>query len=212
MTALITATLILTAASHARGPKITTRIAETIVSTWTCQDQLGAARTQARSPWKPHSPGFRLAELRRWQQRRATCLRVLHARVAMWRRLDAGLDGTPMGGTGRDLEAAGRRYGIHPAFIAAIAGTESSFGAAPCASNRFNAYGLANCGSIWGVPAFRSWRDSYLFMGRFLSSRWPGARTPFDFHGYAACSSCWGSKTEWWMRARFGVGPEVRYP
>lgn len=124
--------------------------------------------------------------------------------------LNRGLAGTPMAGTGAELEQAGREHGIHPAFIAAIAATESSFGAAACASNRFNAYGLANCQGIWHVPDFQSWSESYRFMGRFLAGRWPRADTPWEFYGYAACDSCWGNKVASWMR-RLGFGHGVRY-
>jgi hypothetical protein len=124
--------------------------------------------------------------------------------------LEHGLRGSPMAGTGRELEAAGRRWHISPYFIAAIAATESSLGVAACGN--FNAYGLANCSGRWSVPLFLSWADSYQFMGRFLTTRWPGARTPYDYFGYAACSSCWGRKTAGWMLRLFGVGPSVRYP
>lgn len=124
--------------------------------------------------------------------------------------LNANLGGTPMAGTGFALEAAGWRWHVHPAFIAAIAGTESSYGRLGCHGNPRNAFGLASCGSSWRVPYFATWRQAYEFMGRFLSERWPRARTPFDFHGYAACSSCWGRATAWHM-SRFGLGTDVRY-
>jgi hypothetical protein len=123
--------------------------------------------------------------------------------------LNRGLAGTPMAHTGYHLEAAGWRYRISPFLIASIAGTESSFGAAACRSNRFNAFGLSSCGSGWSVPDFRSWRHVYLFMAKFLTDRWPHARTSYDYHGYAACSSCWGAHTAWFMRHRFGVGLET---
>lgn len=219
MLTLTLATLIFTATTAAAtGPRITTRIAETIVDTWRCQEQLGQRRTKAASPWKPHSAAYRRWVLTRWQERRAVCRATLHARGSMINRLNRGLDGTPMEGTGGELELAGRRYGIHPAFIAAIAGTESSFGAAACRNNRYNAFGLSSCGSGWSVPWFRSWADAYDFMGRFLTGRtnvtsgWPNARTTWDYHGYAACSRCWGDKTAYWMRTRFGLPPNVRYP
>lgn len=124
--------------------------------------------------------------------------------------LNAGLAGTPMAGSGFALEAAGWHWHVHPAFIAAIAGTESSYGRLGCAGNPRNAFGLASCGASWRVPYFASWRDAYEFMGRFLSSRWPHARSPYDYSGYAACSSCWGRATAWHM-ARFGLGTDVRY-
>jgi hypothetical protein len=121
-------------------------------------------------------------------------------RAATAGQLNARLAGTPMEGTGYMLERAGWRHGIHPALIAAIAGTESSFGRAACRSNRYNAFGLASCGTSWRVPDFRSWAQAYQFMGRFLKERWPHARTPYDYRGYAACTPCWARKTAGWMR------------
>lgn len=132
-------------------------------------------------------------------------------RVETARTLNRGLAGTPMRGLGWKLEQAGWRWHIHPALIAAIAGTESSFGAASCRGNPFNAYGLSSCTSGWRVPYFKTWAQSFQFMGRFLTERWPRARTPYDYHGYAACSSCWGAKTSYYMR-RLGFAPSVRYP
>jgi hypothetical protein len=126
--------------------------------------------------------------------------------------LNRGLAGTPMANTGYALEAAGWRYHISPYFIAAIAGTESSFGAAACSGNPKNAFGLSSCTSGWRVPYFPTWASAYQFMARFLTSRWPGARTPWSFRGYAACTDCWASKVAMHMRQRFGVGPGVRYP
>ena len=111
-----------------------------------------------------------------------------------------------------DLLAAARRYRISPFFIAAIAGTESSFGAASCRGNPYNAFGLASCGSSWRVPYFPTWRSAYMFMGSFLTSRWPSATTTMHYYGYAGCSDCWGRKTAEHMRSRFGVGPSVRFP
>jgi hypothetical protein len=110
-----------------------------------------------------------------------------------------------MATTGYQLEAAARKYRVSPYLIAAIAGTESSFGAAACRNNRYNAFGLSSCGSGWHVPSFRSWQEAYVFMAKFLSDRWPHAKSTYDFHGYAACSSCWGAKTAYWMKARFNV-------
>lgn len=117
-----------------------------------------------------------------------------------------------MAGTERELEAAGRRYGVSPYFIAAIAATESSLGAAACGPGGYNAWGLANCDGRWSVPEFRSWADGYMFMARFLSERWPNAIDPWDYRGYAACSDCWGNRTAQHMGHLFGVGYYTRYP
>lgn len=114
--------------------------------------------------------------------------------------------------TGRELEAAGRKHGVSPFFIAAIAGTESGFARQPCYPNTRNAWGLSSCTSGWHVPWFATWAAAYNFMAKFLHERWPNASSPYDYHGYAACSSCWGAKTAYWMRAKFGEQANTRYP
>lgn len=211
--AFVLVLVVATRPAHATPPKVTTLIAETIVATWRCQDQLGVPRTSPSvPPWSlPKSARYRAWVLNRWQERRRGCLTVLHGRARVWRQLERGLQGTPMAGTARELERAGRRHHVHPAFIAAIAGTESSFGAAGCSGNPRNAFGLSSCTTGWAVPYFPTWQSAYEFMGEFLSSRWPHARTPYDYHGYAACSACWGAKTAYWMETRFGVPPVVHY-
>jgi len=126
------------------------------------------------------------------------------------RQLNDGLAGTPMAGLGVVLEREGRKHGVSPFFMAAAAGTESSFGAAPCSNNRKNVWGLAACDGRWHVPYFNSWQEAIGFYARFLSSRWPSARTPYDYHRYAACTPCWGRKTSLHM-SRFNVGNSTRY-
>ena len=128
------------------------------------------------------------------------------------RRLDRGLRGTPMAGTGALLEREGRRHGVSPYFMAAVAATESSLGHAACSNNRFNAWGLANCTGIWYVPAFGSWGEAYAFYANFLASRWPGHSTPYSFNGYAACDDCWARKVSEWMSRLFGVSSKTAYP
>lgn len=207
-TALITATLILLiAATTAYAASPAEKVARAITATWTCQDAIGQPRTRANNVWQKHSPGYRRWQLLTWQARLETCKRT----QATIRTLQRGLAGTPMQGTEAALEAAGRRHGVSPYFIAAIAGTESSFGAAACRGNPKNAFGLASCGSSWTVPYFPTWADAYTFMAKFLTSRWSHATTAYHYHGYAACSSCWGAKTAQHMRSRFGVDSSVRY-
>jgi len=189
-------------------------------ATWECQDTLRLQRTRAStSTWAlPQSIAYRTWVVKKWQRNATSCQKIAQERIkeaelhgTMIALLNRGLSGTPMAGTGAELEAAGSQYGIHPAFIAAIAGTESSFGVAPCSNNPINSWGLSSCTTGWHVPYFNSWSEGYQFMAKFLSSRWPGARTPYDFRGYAACGSCWGAKTSMWMKSRFGLENSVRY-
>jgi hypothetical protein len=127
-------------------------------------------------------------------------------------RLERGLVGSPMAGTGVILEREGRKHGVSPYFMAATAATESSLGHAACSNNRFNAWGLANCTGIWYVPSFRSWDEAIAFYAKFLSSRWPSHSTPYSFSGYAACDDCWARKVSSWMGTLFGVPARTRYP
>lgn len=211
MTALITATLItlaLAATAHAAKPNLPTQIAKTITATWTCQDTIGQKRTKAGNVWQKHSHGYRKWQLRVWTARLEECTTRKH----VIRTLQQGLAGTPMSGTEAALEAAGRQHRISPMFMAAVAGTESSYGAAACRNNRMNVWGLSSCGPGWYVPTWATWAQAFDFYARFLVSRWPGATTPYSFRGYAACDTCWARKVTEHMRSRFGVGPEVRYP
>ena len=130
----------------------------------------------------------------------------------MAQRVNRGLRGTPMAGLGWELEAAGWQFHVSPALMAAIAGTESGFGVAACGNDPRNAYGLASCNQSWSVPYFRTWHESIWYFARFLRSHWPHARSAYELYGYAACNSCWSSKVAYYMRARFGLGPFVRYP
>lgn len=182
-------------------------------ATWACQDTLGIQRTRAgASVWAlPKSITYRGWVVEQWQERASSCLKLQQQHGVVIDRLNRGLSGSPMANTGAELERAGRKHGISPYFIAAIAATESSLGDEACSNNRFNAWGLSSCGSGWYVPQFASWGEAYDFMGKFLSSRWSGASSTYDFHGYAACSDCWGRKTATHMQRLFGVGNSVRY-
>jgi hypothetical protein len=82
--AAITTLLVTANLATAAAPRMSTRIAETIVSTWRCQDKLPVARMHARSPWKPHSAAYRAAELQRWQQRLQGCQAILKERARQW--------------------------------------------------------------------------------------------------------------------------------
>jgi hypothetical protein len=128
-------------------------------------------------------------------------------RYRVVQRLQKGLRGTPLAPQAFRLESEGWRWNINPFLVAAIAGTESSFGAAACGGN---AWGIGNCGFSFasfgdGVTyATRLLRTGYLNLGYVTLDR-VGAR-------YAACGSCWAEKTGWFMRARFDSPLTLTYP
>lgn len=215
----VVAALAIVTRSNAAPPRLTTQIAEKQVALWRCQDQLSIPRTRASvAPWAlPRSRAYRQWVLTLWTHRKASCSR-LYAKIGRTIvTLDRGLSGSPMAGTGALLERAGRKYGVSPYFMAAAAATESTLGRHACANNRFNVWGLSSCGSGWHVPSFTSWAEAYDFYARFLTGRtsvtsgWPHARTPWDYVGYAACSSCWGNSTAAHMSRLFGAPPVTTY-
>lgn len=127
-------------------------------------------------------------------------------------RLNRGLSGTPMEGLGKTLRDVGRRFDVSPFFMAAAAGTESSFGHAGCGNNPKNVWGLAACDGRWYVPYFETWDEAITFYASFLAKRWPSASSPYHYYGYAACDACWGRKTSAWMQSRFGERAFTKFP
>lgn len=161
-----------------------------------------AAAVLAGVPFAPHSTA-------------ATPKPKHNPRYQVATQLNQQLGGTPMANTGFALEAAGWRYGIHPAFMAAVAGIESAWGRLACSTNRRNIWGLGSCGASWSPPYFPSARAAAFYYARFLRDRWPSARTPYDFHGYCVTPSgadcpTWASKVAWNME-RLGFPATVRY-
>jgi hypothetical protein len=125
--------------------------------------------------------------------------------------LNAQLGGTPLAGHGFALEAAGWKHHVHPAFIAAAAGLESAWGRLACQGNRWNLWGLGSCDRYWRVPHFTTAAQAFDYYARFIRSRWPRARTPYDLAGYCECGSrSWGSRVAWNME-RLGFRPTIGY-
>jgi len=111
------------------------------------------------------------------------------------------LQSTPMRGTGKIIVNQSRKYKINPTFVVAVAGKESSFGAASCSSNPKNVWGLGACNRAWRTPEFKSWIQAINYFVRFIDGRWPSANNPFEFYGY--CQGCeyeWGSAVSTHMR------------
>ncbi len=72
------------ATARAADPPYGTAVAAEIVATWNCQDKIPVTRTKARSPWKPHSKSYWVAELNRWELRHKKCAAILHERARQW--------------------------------------------------------------------------------------------------------------------------------
>ena len=118
--------------------------------------------------------------------------------------LNRGLAHTPMRGLGLILVQEGRRRNVSPYLIAAVAGLESSYGAAPCRSNPRNVWGLASCKRGYGIPVFRSWRQAVRFQAGLLRRGWlsKGVRDVYTI-GRSYCPPCknkWGADVGWFMR------------
>jgi hypothetical protein len=128
-------------------------------------------------------------------------------RFTVVKKLKQGLRGTPLARHAFRFEAEGWRWNINPFLVASIAGVESSFGAAACGAN---AWGIANCARSFSTfhegigYATKLLRTFYLDLG-YVTLDSVGAR-------YAACGSCWASKTGWFMRNRFGSSLRLTYP
>jgi len=67
-------------------PKLTTRIAEMTVATWSCEDHLGTPRTRASvSPWQlPKPKAYRRWVLNLWTLRHASCAKRLDEKKRQW--------------------------------------------------------------------------------------------------------------------------------
>lgn len=226
--------LVLASFAAAEEPPYGPVVAQEIVATWKCQDQLYPRlsvyerRTRARSPWVPHTYRYWVKEAKLWEGRHRVCVKRLHARAAIVRKLNRGIavyyrsqhrSSGPLSGQGWAIEAAGRRWGVSPYLMFATSITESSGGLAACYPNFRNIWGLASCGTWNGTPPpqWATWREAFDWYARFLTGRtsvtggWPNARTAYDYHGYARDSHEWGRVTTGHMEWLFGES-SARYP
>jgi hypothetical protein len=115
-----------------------------------------------------------------------------------------------MEGTGEIIVNQSEKYDINPYFVVAVAGKESSLGAAACSKNRKNVWGLGACGRVWSVPRFKNWIQAINYFVRFIDRLWPNAQTPFQFYGYCnGCETEWGNDVAGYMR-NMGGSTRVR--
>jgi len=103
-----------------------------------------------------------------------------------------------------EIEQAAHETHVSPFFMVGASGTESSVFRASCSGNRWNGWGMGSCSASW-VPYLPTLKYAFHFYGTYIRSTWPGARTPYDLHGYCGCGDvAWGNKTVAWVRQLFG--------
>lgn len=129
-------------------------------------------------------------------------------RFLLAQKLAHGLRGTPLARFAFVFEAAGHRWNVNPFLVAAISGTESSFGAAACG---YNAWGLASCD---GSVSLSSFQDGIRYTTRLLRLNYLNAGDTSVLsvgYKYAACGSCWAAKTEGFMVQLGATGFDTAY-
>ena len=184
---------------------------------WAMQQELGRRRTPISATQKIRSCRYARWVEGLWWRRQVALRHDVQARRDVARRLDRFLARYPMRRLGTILERVGRREGVSPFFIVAVAGKESSFGLAACTANPRNVWGLGACGRAWTPPYFNTWEEAITFFARFVEGRtsvyhgWPNAQTPWDFHGYCAgCETSWAAGVSRFMTMMGAQG--VAYP
>lgn len=141
--------------------------------------------------------------LRNLAGKRLLVVQQREAREAIVKRLQAGLAGTPLYPYAARFEQAGRQWNVNPFFMAAISGTESGFGVANSAA-----------GNAWGIgPGINLYNfgNGIDYLARLLAEDYNLSSTVTVGTRYAACGTCWGARTSWFMQARFGADPSFLY-
>lgn len=195
-----------------------TRVRAHREAVWSMQAELGQRRTPISRTVKIRSCSYARWVEGVWWKRKVALWPQVRRQRSVIERLDRFLAPYPMRGLGRTLERVGRREGVSPFFIVAVAGKESTFGLASCGLGGRNVWGLGACGSAWSPPSFDTWGEAIRFFARFVQGRtsvyrgWPSARTPWDFHGYCSgCESSWASGVSRFMAMMGEQRAEVRY-
>lgn len=123
--------------------------------------------------------------------------------------LQRALAGTALRGHGFVFEAEGHRWNVNPFFVAAITGTESSFGAARCG---WNVFGWNSCRG----DSFTSFTDAISVVTRSLRvdyiNRWNLGTVEMIGATYCACGSRWATNTRIFMRQLGDTSGGVVYP
>ena len=174
---------------------------------WACQDHIGQPRTRAALPESRltlAAPGYLKWMRRVWEGRLTGCERVNGHRIHIVTVLRRGLHGYPLEAWAEAFEQAGRQWDVSPYFMAAISGTESTFGLYVSPEN------------AWGIGpgmAFRDFGEGIQYLARLLATSYNLTSAWTVGPRYAACGSCWGTTTGAIMQSRFGASPySLRYP
>lgn len=119
--------------------------------------------------------------------------------------------GVPLAGYGAVFEQAGKRWGVNPFMLAAISGTESTFGRNACRGDRFNSFGIDACRG----RTFDSHAAAIFYVAKLLRLSYlnQGLRT-IDAIGSKYCPPCgsgWGRSVRYFTVTVFGGVAGVDY-
>lgn len=175
---------------------------------WKCQQATGLPKTRSELTYAELGrvgSRYALWITRRWESRLAACAAVRAHRADIVKKLEAGLAGSPLAPWADELEAAGREWNVNPFLVAAISGTESTFGRAACYDHA-NAWGIASCGIT-----FADFGEGLRYTTRLLRQHYPIDAGDLVAVGsiYAACGRCWADRTGWFMQRYFGSSPTL---
>lgn len=170
------------------------RIARTVVATWTCQDNLHPEqpvyerRTRARNPWKPHSHGYRVAELNRWKLRLKRCTRRLQVRKEALRtaRYEQLTDGDLYGLASQEVARGGIysiRWGGASPLLTGLCYEAVRRGFAPFGTQGWARY-IVNRESGCNPGAVNTTYSAWSQRARGIAQLIPGIHTWVDYNRY----------------------------
>lgn len=176
-------------------------------ATWRCQDSLKLKRTRSSfADRRTESVAYVRWVAKVWVKRYASCTKQKKTRLAVVKRLNAGLAGYPLGGYGAVFEREGWEHNINPYMVAAIAGKESTFGKALCGHNPFGWSPYCQFSSFEQAIAVvtRGLRENYL-------NRWHLYTVSAIGHTYCVPPDSWIRDVSSIMTQRFGSDLRVTY-
>lgn len=193
------------APQHVVAVKLVQTVQKTRLAVWACQHTVGVPATRAglnhaelsASGWR-----FLVWANHRWHARLTACRAEASHRSRIVAVLRQGLHGYPLEVWAARFEQAGRRWNVSPYLMAAISGTESTYGL------------YVTPGNAWGIGPgkwFADFGQGIDYLAQLLATQYDLTSTWTVGPRY--CCSGWGSTTGSIMQSRFAASPyALRYP